>query len=369
MEGAIVLILGLSFIILPWSMWIVWSGVIRVRQSSLLAMMDIAAQRGIPLDTAIAAFAEAHHGRFRRKVLAFARLLREGVSLTTALNKVKHLLTLRAVATTEVGELTGDVATAIQLARGSEDRHHECTSQFMIRICYLFIVATIIQGVVAFNMYWIIPKFKAIFADFGIELPPITKWLIAASDVMVDSGILVVFSLASVVAVLIAPAAMVGPLFGFPMLQPEFFENWFARSHCGTVLRCMALCMQQGRSLPSALTILSDHYPVPRIRRRLQAAVRYMSNGESWVSSLKRAGVIRTAEAELLQAAQRSDHLVWAMNEIAEGSDRRFYYRLDMAVQFLGPIVIMLLAAPVALTAIALFLPLVELIHDMVPFG
>ena len=48
-------------------------------------------------------------------------------------------------------------------------------------VCFLS-VATLIVG---FIMYYIIPKFKKIFEDFGTKLPAMTEWLIFMSDMVV----------------------------------------------------------------------------------------------------------------------------------------------------------------------------------------
>src|ERR1700761_4277784 len=47
---------------------------------------------------------------------------------------------------------------------------------------YPGVVISIAIGVVSMIMIFVIPKFKDIFKDFGAELPPITKLLLAISE-------------------------------------------------------------------------------------------------------------------------------------------------------------------------------------------
>ena len=42
------------------------------------------------------------------------------------------------------------------------------------RFAYLGVVFLVMQMVIVFIMYFIIPKFEAIFNDFGIALPQVT---------------------------------------------------------------------------------------------------------------------------------------------------------------------------------------------------
>src|SRR5690606_16478289 len=51
---------------------------------------------------------------------------------------------------------------------------------------YPVAVITVATCIVGFIMYYIIPKFKEIFLDFGVELPAITEVLINLSDWVVN---------------------------------------------------------------------------------------------------------------------------------------------------------------------------------------
>src|SRR5690606_6770657 len=132
----------------------------------------------------------------------------------------------------------------------------------------------------------------------------------------------------------------------------------------GTILRCLALILDRGQPLPVAVAMLADHYPVKRISNRLVRAAQLIAEGNDWLKSLHKTGVVSGAEAGLLQASQRSENLVWAMHLVADGSDRRHWYRLAMGMQLLGPAVVLVAAVPIALYCIAMFLPLVQLINE-----
>lgn len=360
-----VVLLIASAIFLPWLVWVVWSGFVSVRQKSLLSVMDLAVRRRMPLDAGIAAFGETYGGMYRRKTLALARLLREGVPLGQSLRKIPGMLSPHSQITAEIGEATGGLETALHAASEQENRRQHGVSQLAVRVCYFAFTFTISQAVLAFVSYWIVPKLKHIFADFGVELPHVTALMIDITDFMVDSGIVIVIYLFSILLIFIAPIALFATVLGYPLLRTDFLETNLRRSHCGTVLRCLALCVQQGQPLPTALAMLADLYPVRRIANRLHQASILISEGMDWLQSLRKTGIIGSAETALLATSQRNENLVWAMFLVADSSDRRFWYRMSMWLQAIGPALVLVVAVPVALYAIAIFMPLITLLNEL----
>ena len=53
------------------------------------------------------------------------------------------------------------------------------------RLSYILVLLLVMQSITAFIMYFIVPKFEAIFNDFGVSLPRITIFVIEVSHTII----------------------------------------------------------------------------------------------------------------------------------------------------------------------------------------
>jgi type II secretory pathway component PulF len=131
------------------------------------------------------------------------------------------------------------------------------------------------------------------------------------------------------------------------------------------VMRALSMSVRQRIPLEQMVAMLSRLYPRWSIRSRLQMAGQQIQSGGNWCDSLLRVGILRPADAAVLQAAERVGNLEWALEEMAESRIRRFAYRMRIWLNILFPLVILLFGLLVAFYVIGLFLPLVGLIQGL----
>jgi protein transport protein HofC len=213
--------------------------------------------------------------------------------------------------------------------------------------------------IVAFVLYFIIPKFEAIFYDFGVPLPQVTVFVIMASHHIVRfSWVLVPLILAEVLLLLAWPFSFLG----WEYVHVPLIDRLFVRRHTALVLRCLGWVVEAGRPLPWGIELLSRWYPTRWVRGRLERAAVDVAHGDTWTTALARQGLLRAADVALLESAQRVGNLPWAMRETADGGERRLAYRLQIVVDTLFPLVVVALGMLVGLIAVSFFTPLVVLI-------
>jgi protein transport protein HofC len=91
-----------------------------------------------------------------------------------------------------------------------------------------------------------------------------------------------------------------------------------------------------------------------------------LTQGKDWCVSLYEQGLLRPADAAVLESARRVGNLSWALRETAENGERRLAYRLQTWVQALFPLFVLLIGALVFVVAVGYFSPLVILIERLV---
>jgi protein transport protein HofC len=334
------------------------------QQEALLWALATAAGREMPLAPTLEAFASQSRGEYRRKVRAAAYYLRLGRSLPEVLEIERGLFPRDVKVLIRVGGESGELAGALHEAYAMRSATQRPWVAVAIRIFYLLWITLLLQSVITFISYFILPKFEAIFADFGVPLPSVTIVCIEVTHFfIVYWPLLLLLILGELGLLLLASVSVLG-------IQPwelPLINRLFVRRHTALIFRCLARLVEGKKPLAQGFASLARTYPTRWIRKRLGAVARDVEGGDDWCAALARHGLIRQAEAALLESARRVGNLPWALREAAESSERRLAYRFQFWLLWISPLLVLALGAVVFMVAVAYFTPLVMLIQRLAP--
>ena len=352
-------------LVLPIVLVMTAAGNRRGRQGQLLWLLATAIEKQIPLPEEIDAYAETLGGRRRRQALELADNLRDGMSVPDALTEASGAVPAFAIVSARVGVETGTLGQALREAAvrhtaAMQPATFPSVSSFLV---YYWAVIAIAIGIVSFQMYYIIPKFKKIFADFGTELPDVTVWLIRISSAVVEYFVLWLPILALPFVGLVV--ALVGHHQGWANLSTPWITKHFPRFDTPWILRHLAWIVSKGHPLGDGLTsICSDHHRA-HIRERIERVATVVATGNDCWKALENQGLLRPHEWDILEAAQRLGNLPWALTELADTMERRQHVRLLYWFEALRPVAVISIGLMVAFVVIGLFMPIVKLINDL----
>src|SRR5919112_2970665 len=86
----------------------------------------------------------------------------------------------------KAGEAGGALEGIPPRLAGFKEKAQTLKRRIKSAMVYPIVVVTVACAIVGFILYFIIPKFEAIFADFGVDLPGMTIFLIKASHMVID---------------------------------------------------------------------------------------------------------------------------------------------------------------------------------------
>jgi type II secretory pathway component PulF len=332
------------------------------RQEALLSLLAIAAERGVPLAPAVAALGDQFRGRAQRRILNVAVSLDDGMPLSAALQEPRRVVSRDALLMARIGEAAGRLAPALRLVARTRQSTVNAWSSIASRLAYILVVMLIGETISGFLMYFVVPKFEAIFADFAEPLPALTIFLIRSSHTIVRYGVLTsAIYLTQLGLILCLPFSFGGWL----NYQVPVIDRLFARRHTALVLRALSVVIEAGKPIGLGLQVLAERYPARWVRRRLAKAATNVAMGVDWIEALWRSGVIRRTDAEVLASAASVGNLAWACRELADTADRRQQLRSQVLIQSLFPLAVVAMGMAVATLCVGYFLPLVMLIQRL----
>jgi type II secretory pathway component PulF len=329
------------------------------RMEPMLWVVSCAVERGLPLEAGIEACGSLSGGGMRARSRAVLRLMEGGMPASEAFSRVKGSFPRSGLIYLRMGWDGPRLGEALRDLTRRRAQWRPFHASMAMRLAYLAWTIVVMQVVIGFLLYWVAPQFQAIFIDFGVELPAVTRFLFGIGSIPFGIGPIYL-------------ALLTLQLLALPMLILAFFDpmEWglwpfdrlLLKRHGATVLRALAGEVALGRPIPGALDRIATAHPSRTVRRRIRRARARVDRGEPWARSLAVVGLIRGADASVLDAAQRVGNLSWALGDLADGLDRRAGHRMIAWSQALFPVAVAAVAVPVVLVALGYFLPLVTII-------
>jgi protein transport protein HofC len=334
------------------------------QQEALLWALAIAADRGMPLAPTLEALSGQCHGQYRRWVLTAAHLLRQGSSLAEVVDLLPGLFPGDANVFIRIGSETGVLVAALHDSSTSRAAVRAPLVALAIRISYLLWVFIVLQAIVGFISFFILPKYEAIFADFGVPLPSITLLTMSLTHTIIRYWYLFFLAAALQVGMF---TLVFGMGIGILPWDLPVVGRFFLRHHAALVSRSLSHVVEADKPLDQALAAMARVYPVRSIRRRLEWVAEAVQRGDDWCEAMLDARLLRLPEAGLLESARRVGNLSWALRVAAENNERRFVYRIQWLAQWLLPVCVLAAGMVVFLVVVSYFAPLITLIERLAP--
>ncbi len=341
-----------------WLVYLVVSEMVRWRfrlaeQNGLMWTLAIASEKHLPLAPAIEAYAWECSGGYERRLRRMVAAIEGGTDVASALESYARLPSEFTLAA-QVGQMTGQLGPALRENLRNRLSFAPLRDAVVRRLLYFFLVFVALQGFGAFYFIKILPAFKKICEDFGIDITqtsPAMQWVMeTVTPVM---GPLVALQVLALVYVLVAPF----------FRSPLPFRS--RRLDTIAILRALSFFTRRNLSLAAAFRTLAMCYPWRRARRRLEGVCSDVENGADWVASLRSHRLLREAEVVVIEAAQRVGNLPWALSEMADSVQRRHLYRWRAALEFISPWLVLAIGAVVMYVVVSCFYPLVFIIETM----
>lgn len=331
------------------------------RQASLLWILAIGAEKNLSLVDAVDALVDESQGEWALMVEDLVVLLRQGTPLTEAISAIPGLLPEESVLAIRIGAESGTLIEALKSEAQRVSNDSEMAGQGGFSLIYGWAVLITMFAIVSFICVYIVPKFKKIFEDFGIELPKITIQMIDVTDWVIQFG-----------AVLLPLGALA--FFGACWLYTKHFSRgtlsspWvrlFPRIASSSLLRALSFVMDAGRPLSPAVTSIANHHPAQNIYHKLNDVSETTAAGGDCWESLRHNGLLNRREVEIVHAAEKAGNAGWALRHIADNIERRQESRFSALAQLFEPCIVLLLGVLTGVVVISLFMPLIKLINDL----
>jgi len=292
-------------------------------------------ERGLPLDQALTAHAAQLPGMYSRVVRAGVQSGQLGGTLLNLSNHLRLMSqTRRIIAQT---------------------------------VAYPAVVACVAFAIFCVVLWFVVPQFEQIFADFDTELPLLTQTLIAVSrelpTILTVVGCVV---LAGIVLWAVTGRSSLGRslrerlLLALPLLGRLYRDSVRAR-----LLRAVAFSVNSGLPLPESLRLAADATGSRGAARDADRVATDVEAGRSAMEACRSTVLVPPMFGYVVQVSGDRDNVDHALTQLSQAYASRAVHSQSMIRAWLAPLSIITVGALIGILIVAMFLPLMHLIDSV----
>ena len=313
-------------------------------QYSLLSLLAVAHEERLDPKPLIAALADEHRGRYRRRLRLLAKRLDSKTTIVPALEKTPYALSDSVVLSLRFGSQSGTLAqTYKQLIDTEKPQVDEYRTTQSNARGYSAVLAGTMALILTFFMFFIFPTIKKMFDEFELKLPIAFQSLAMFVELVSSSLLLVVLAF-------FALGWLVWSYRSRRFFRREVADRVLGRSsllRSSQLLRMLSVAVEAGRPLAGSLSTLAKYHFDKDIRQRLLSARNEVEQGVPAWTSLVDAKIISPDEFQALSASSSSRDQSWTLRQLATVKQAISDQRVIVRTAFIQPIVILIFASVV----------------------
>lgn len=336
----------------------------------LIFAQELAAllKAGLPLVQSLEIMLERQrHETFRRSLTIVGEKVRSGQSLSDAFRAEGQLYPPILSASLLAGERSGNLegvlrrfATYLRLTQGLKKKAVSAAVYPLALVGMMLGLATIL-------VVFVIPQFQSFYADFGVQLPWLTRALMAVSVAIRHNLLWIVLALVGLVLFAVSwlrressGAIVDRTLMKIPLVGPLI--SMYATSQLS---RTLASLLAGGLPLLNAMEVAAASVSNRAMAVAVAQAVPLIREGKSLTAALESTGMVENLAVEMVKVGEQTGALADMLTAVADFYDEELGGRVATVMALAEPIVLVLMAVAVAGMLLAFYLPLFEAISSI----
>lgn len=317
---------------------------------------------GLPLDAALNALA-AQRARHSQVLLGVRARVQEGYSFAEALGASRRSFPELLVATVGAGERIGRLEEVLERLAEHFEKRQALRQQVRAALAYPMVLTVFSLAIVSLMLVYVVPQVTPVFVDSGVELPLLTRVLIAVSDFARAWGWLALLAAAAgcglLARALRLPAARLK--LHRLLLRTPLFGALSRELNSARLMQSLSTLTDAGVSVWESLRVAARMLTNLPMRRAAMDAAREVSEGKPAAEALDRSGLFPPLCIQLIASGEASGELHQLLGRAAETQERDLSARINTLTSLLQPVLIMLVGGFVLLIVLSILMPIFEM--------
>ena len=293
----------------------------------------------------------------------------EGRSLSDAMAKQPIIFSDLYVNMVRAGEQSGALVQVLRRMAQHFQQFAEVQSKFTSALVYPAMVVVVGIAMVAFFMFFMLPKFMEMFNGFDITLPLPTRMLMTFSHIVTN-----VWAIMGCVLGVAVIAILVGK-FRASETGRRKIDEWKMKAPIvgkvvrlnlfGQFARVLSTLLQNGVPVLTALKITEQVMPNLLVKEAVAKTREAVTDGKTLAQPLARSKIFPQLMVDLVKIGEETGVVPGALSNVADTYDGELQVGLRVMTNLIEPLLIVGMALVVGFLLLSVMLPMFKLIANI----
>lgn len=340
------------------------SGVKLKNLTMMIRQLSTLVKARIPLDEALAALVEQTDDAKLKAIMSQIReSVNEGKSLAASCKNYPKVFTPLYTSMIQVGEASGNLDLVLERLAAFAENQYELRNKVIGAMTYPAFMAIAGVGITIFLFAFAVPKITEVFAGSKMALPTLTVIMITISDFVSKQWLTLIIG-------------MVGSFFFFQFyistsggrawwdavsLKIPGFGKMRRMVAVSRFSRTLSTLIGSGVQLLDAIDIVKDVVDNTVIRKALVQSRESISEGHTIAAPLRASGQFPPMLTHMIAVGEKTGELEEMLNVVSDAYDAQVDNAIQSMTRLLEPLMILIMGGIIALVALSIFMPMMQL--------
>ncbi|AOE49021.1 type II secretion system inner membrane protein GspF [Kangiella sediminilitoris] len=322
----------------------------------------------LPIEEALKAVADqTDKSKVKTIILGVRSKVMEGHTLADGLSDFPSVFNELYRSMVAAGERAGHLDKVLNRLADYTERRQKISSKVSAAMVYPIVLILVAIGVVAGLMVFAVPKVVEQFQNMGEELPTITKVLIGISDFTISYGlyVLVLLILGFIGAKMWLRKEENKLKWHRVILRMPVIGRLSSNLNTAQFSSTLNILHSSGVPLLEAMNIGGKVLSNLKMRKAIQEAAVKVREGGSLKMALQQTGQFPPMMIHMIGSGEASGELEHMLEQVSDNQEGLFENSIDVALNIMGPLIILGLGAMVMFIVAAMMLPIFQLTNSI----
>jgi type II secretory pathway component PulF len=314
---------------------------------------------------------QTENQRFKRIIISIRQDISEGASLCDAFRRHPRVFSPLYCSMVRAGEASGALVQILDRLIYILEHESKVKSDIRSALQYPIFITVFLCCAFFFLLTFVVPKFTSFYAQSGVALPLPTQICILMYKAIMNYGlILLVVVVAAILGLVYYLKTPGGQLFKdifllrIPTIGPLLLKAAMSR-----FASIFSILQSSGVSVLESMHILSETINNKAIGQEFYQITERLEEGRGIAGPLRSSRYFTPIVINMLAIGEESGNLEDMLNDIASHYDSELDYATKKLADSIVPVLTVVLAIVVGFFALAIYMPIVDLISVRTHMG
>ncbi len=331
--------------------------------------LSIMVASGLPVSRAVRNLSsQTKSKKFQKILMEVYEELQKGKNLSESLQKYPKVFSELFVSMVKVGEAGGTLEETLNIVANQLEKEHELVGKVRGAMMYPAVIVVVMIAIGILMLTFILPKITSVFTEMNVDLPPLTRAIIAISDFMRNHSIItVILFFAFAIFFKIFSGSKPGKKFiGLVSIKFPLISNVVIKMNCARFARIYSSLLKSGVSVLDALKITSNTLGNYFYKQAIENGMDQIQKGVSLskiISAYPK--IFPPLVPQMIEVGEETGKIESVLMKLAEFYEEETEQITKNMSSIVEPLLMLLIGSAVGIFAISMLQPMYSLMQNI----